>query len=240
MNLVALSSAALVGVQGRDLFLAEVVFLVLHQEADRFRGQVHVVAGVADDFGRHLGQRTVLRDLLADILHQHRQRRVGAFADLVRVTYCVTAGRGSPMTRGRRPWPRPPCEAAPRPSRTGRLAFRQGAVERVGRRHGADQDQHDQAHALLAVVRAVGEAHAGAGQDQHAADPDRRRLVALGRGIQRGVLDHQLEQSNRPRRRRSRTAATAAAHSRSPSPAPSPRPRCRRGRASAHWRCRRR
>ena len=48
------------------------------------------------------------------------------------------------------------------------VAVRHGAVQRIGRRHDADQDQHDQAHALLAVVRAVREADAGAGEDQQA------------------------------------------------------------------------
>ncbi len=46
-----------------------------------------------------------------------------------------------------------------------------GAIERVGGRHGADQDQHDEPHAFLAVIPAVKEAHAGAGQDQQAANP---------------------------------------------------------------------
>ena len=46
------------------------------------------------------------------------------------------------------------------------------AVERIGRRHRADQDQHDQPHALLTVIRAMEEADAGAGQDQQAADPE--------------------------------------------------------------------
>ena len=59
-------------------------------------------------------------------------------------------------------------------------AGRDGAVEGVGGRNGAYEDEHDEAHALLTVVRAVREAHAGAGEHQQAADPERRRLVALG------------------------------------------------------------
>ncbi len=75
-----------------------------------------------------------------------------------------------------------------RPLELRHLVVRHGAVERVGRRHRADQDQHDQAHALLAVIRAMGEADTGAGEDQQAADPERRRLVALRRLIELGRL----------------------------------------------------
>ena len=64
-----------------------------------------------------------------------------------------------------------------------------GAIERIGRRHGADQDQHDESHAFLAVVAAMKETHAGAGQDQQAANPERRRLVALRLFVQRRDLD---------------------------------------------------
>jgi hypothetical protein len=75
MNLVALSSELLVGVEVATSSLLEVVFLVLHQEADRLGGQVHVVAGVADGLGRHLASEPYFLDLVADVLHQHGQRR---------------------------------------------------------------------------------------------------------------------------------------------------------------------
>jgi hypothetical protein len=39
----------------------------------------------------------------------------------------------------------------------------------------------------------VREAHARAGQDQDAADSPRRRLLALGLGIERGVAHHELQ-----------------------------------------------
>ena len=55
-------------------------------------------------------------------------------------------------------------------------------IHGVSGRQDADQDQHDQSHALLAVVRAVPEADAGAGQHQQAANPQRRRFV-LFRGL---------------------------------------------------------
>ena len=57
-------------------------------------------------------------------------------------------------------------------------------VEGVMRGQDADQDQHDQADPLLAVVGAVGHAHSGARADQGEAGPSRRRLVPL-----RGAID---------------------------------------------------
>ena len=48
-----------------------------------------------------------------------------------------------------------------------------GPIQRVSRGHRADQDQHDEAHAFLPVIRAVREAHAGAGQYQQSPDPGR-------------------------------------------------------------------
>ena len=59
------------------------------------------------------------------------------------------------------------------------LARRHAAVERLGGRHRADKDQHDEAHAFLTVVRPVEEAHQRAGQNQDAANPQRWRLIAL-------------------------------------------------------------
>ncbi|MNO98893.1 hypothetical protein D3C76_906520 [compost metagenome] len=70
-----------------------------------------------------------------------------------------------------------------------RLIRGHGAVQRIGHRQGPDQNQHDQPHAFLTVIGAVGEGHAGAGQDQQAANPPRRRNIALGLLVQRAILD---------------------------------------------------
>ena len=67
-----------------------------------------------------------------------------------------------------------------------------GMVQRVCGGHRADQDQHDQAHALLPVIGAVEEADAGAGEHHQRANRPRRRLVVLGRFVERGVLDRLL------------------------------------------------
>ena len=67
-----------------------------------------------------------------------------------------------------------------------------GVVQRVGGGHRANEDQHDQAHALLPVIGAVEEADAGAGEHHQRADRPWRRLVILGRFVERGVLDRLL------------------------------------------------
>ena len=67
-------------------------------------------------------------------------------------------------------------------------------VQGVGRGHGADQDEHDEAHALLAVVGAMGEADASAGEDEQAADVERRRLGAFGGFVEARVFGEGLEQ----------------------------------------------
>ena len=65
-------------------------------------------------------------------------------------------------------------------------------VQRIRRRHRADQDQHDQPHALLPVVRSVKEAHARAGQHHQRANRPRRRLIAFRRFIKRRNPDQPL------------------------------------------------
>jgi hypothetical protein len=75
-----------------------------------------------------------------------------------------------------------------------------GPVERVGDGHRTDQDQHDQAHALLAIIRAVREGHPAAGEDQDAADPPRRRRTGLGLLVQLAVFHQRLESEQQQRR----------------------------------------
>ena len=65
-------------------------------------------------------------------------------------------------------------------------------VEGVGCGDGADEDKHDEAHALLAVVGAVEETDSGAGEHHQDADGPRRRLLALGRLIEGWVFDEPL------------------------------------------------
>ena len=62
-------------------------------------------------------------------------------------------------------------------------------IQSIGGGNRADQDQHDESHALLPVVGAVSKAHTGASQDQQAANPEGRRCVAFGRLEKARVLD---------------------------------------------------
>ena len=62
-----------------------------------------------------------------------------------------------------------------------------GVVERVGGGDGADEDEHDEAHALLSVVGAVAVADAAAGEDQQETDVERRRRGALGGLVEAGI-----------------------------------------------------
>jgi hypothetical protein len=59
------------------------------------------------------------------------------------------------------------------------LACRHGTVERICSGHGTNQDEHDQTHALLAIVGTVEKADQRAGDDENAADPPWRRLIAM-------------------------------------------------------------
>jgi hypothetical protein len=67
-----------------------------------------------------------------------------------------------------------------------------GVIEGVGGGHGADEDEHDEAHTLLAVVRSVEEADASAGEHQENADGEGGRGVVLGRGVELGIFDQGL------------------------------------------------
>ena len=183
--------------------------------------------------GRHVRKAAARAHLVGDTAGHGRQRRHQAVVPACGCARRLRAWRADRPARA--PW---------RTSRSERsvvlamatngviCAWRHGTVERVGHRHGADEDQHDEAHALLAVVRAVGEGHPAAGEDQQAADPPRRRGVALGLLVERGVLDQCLEdQEQQGGARQSRPAVRSAVTSRPWWPAPSPRRSCRRARA---------
>jgi hypothetical protein len=174
----------LVGDQRRNIGRRQIGGLVLHQQAQRFVGQIHVVAGIADGRGRDLRQRAVFCHLLVDLLHQDRERRVSPAVDLVvrdifghcraRIAENGVAGglllddflRGCGIGR-----------------ESGELAVGQRAVQGISRGDRADQDQHDQPHPLLPVIRAVGETDRRTGEHQKASDPPCRRPIAVRRAI---------------------------------------------------------
>ena len=161
---------------------------------DLFARDRHVVTDVGHVMGRDLGDRARLFDLARDFLDQRGERHVGALVDLALrdidrdgrtgvAHHVVACGMLLDDHRG-----------------LGRCSLellhvvrRRRVVQSVGGRHRAEQDQHDETHALLAVVRAMREADTGAGQHQQAANPQRRRRVALGLGIEVFVAHHDLE-----------------------------------------------
>jgi len=80
------------------------------------------------------------------------------------------------------------------------LARCDGMVEGVGCGNRADEDEHDEAHALLSVVGAVEEADAGAGEDEEAANPEGRRLRPFGGFVELLFLDdgfHEQQEQGR-------------------------------------------
>ena len=175
-------------VRGRNLRLAA----LLHQP-ERFAHDIHVVAEVAHAIVGHLGQFLEERHLGADVVDQfaHGQHGVGgevAGADVARDVVARIADHrigGNVMV-----------EDVGRLLRDGdevlRLLGGDGVVQRVRGGDRADQDQHDQPHALLSVVRAVRKADAGAGENQQRANPEWRRLGALREPRIVPVLEDQL------------------------------------------------
>src|SRR5208282_5602934 len=178
----------LVGVQYSYFIRRQVGLFVLHQIAQSLVGEIHVVAGIADRGGGDFCNRAVLLDLFVDVLNQHGERRIGSLVDLVvrnilhhrRARIAEDVIPGALLLDDLRGGCRVGLEL-------GDLAVGQGAVEGEGGGDRADQDQHDQAHALLSVVGAVGEADGCAGEDQKSPDPPCRRLIRLGRAVQLGL-----------------------------------------------------
>jgi hypothetical protein len=74
-------------------------------------------------------------------------------------------------------------------------------VERVGRGKQADDGEHDEPDALLPVVRPVGEADTGAGQNQNSAHPPDRWAVS-GRLVQVLVMNRLAGEKVQPTRQR--------------------------------------
>ena len=73
MNLVALSTLLLVGVEGGVFVGGECRVVVLLHQPDGFAGHVHVVADVGLLVGRNRLELLVERDFVVQILHQLAQ-----------------------------------------------------------------------------------------------------------------------------------------------------------------------
>ena len=157
---------------------------LLHQPQS-FADQVHVIAEIADLVLRDVTQLFVVHDFGADAVDQAAQRQHGVGSEFLgaHVSGDVLVWIADHGAR-RHIF----VERIGRLLRDGhelrRLLRRDGMVQGVGRGHGADEDQHDQAHALLPVVGAVRETDARAGKDQQSANPGRRRSVAFRRFVE--------------------------------------------------------
>ena len=77
---------------------------------------------------------------------------------------------------------------------------RHRGIDRVDARQDSDQDQHDEAHAFLAVVGSVREADAGTGEHEQQPDPPDRRLRPFGRFVELLLADDRLHQEQQQRR----------------------------------------
>ncbi|MNP24455.1 hypothetical protein D3C76_1172160 [compost metagenome] len=173
--------AARVGIEGDQL--------VLVHQTDRFAGQVHVVAYVGHGFGRYALERAVAFDFFADHAGQGREGR-----DQLRVGLGLGDEGGQHQARvpRQRTWVGTHQGLAGYLGHGGKLQgllTGHGLVQCVGHRQGADQNQHDQAHALLPVVGAVGKGNAGTGEDQYATYPPGGWRAAFRRLVQFLALD---------------------------------------------------
>ncbi|ESY84692.1 hypothetical protein X739_20835 [Mesorhizobium sp. LNHC220B00] len=178
--------------------------LFLVDQFQRLADQIDVVAGVADQIGRHgvdgsvrlqLGRRVV------DVALQSDGRLVAPAPGAHGILHgCLGILRIGDGDTGLHIFAQRGLHA----DRSGLVGFEivdvGRAVERIGRRHHADQDQHDQAHALLAVIGAMREADAGAGEDQQRADPPGRRGIAFRRLVERRIADEKLHRIEQDRR----------------------------------------
>ena len=116
-------------------------------------GQVHVVADVGLLLRRNGAERIVRGDFAVQFVHQLTQGQKSARLHLFGVD--VVGDHGARIGIGCAGW-HVPVENLSRLHGSGdeALHLRRACivVQRVGGGHGADKDQHDEAHALLPVV----------------------------------------------------------------------------------------
>ena len=163
--------------------------MILIDQAQGFSGQIHIVADIARGIRRYRVDRTetghVNRDLPDQIGQGHSRHRCRLrFMEKRRDGRTRVGNRGLLSAQHNRlviehrgsffRVSRKMCD----------FRGRNRVIQGIYRRHRADQDQHDQAHAFLTIIRTMSKTDAGAGQDQQQPDPERWRLIALGRFIQ--------------------------------------------------------
>src|SRR5208282_4661947 len=165
-------------------------FAALLHEPNGFADQVHVIAEVADLVVRNVLHLFVESSFVADVIDHGAQGKHGVgreilVANVLRDVFVSVADRsvwadvfsksvGGLLGNG---------------DEILRVFVCNGVIESIGGGHSSDQNEHDQAHAFLSVVRSVEKADAGAGEDEEAADIKRRRLGAFGSLVQFGIFN---------------------------------------------------
>ncbi|MNN18098.1 hypothetical protein D3C81_1313030 [compost metagenome] len=173
--------------------------LVFLDQADGFAGQVHVIAHVGHGFGRYALERAIAFDFFTDHASQG-----GECGYQLRSGLGVGDEQGQHLARVCRHWLRVTAHQRlacylGNSRELQRLFAGHGLVQRVRHRQRADQNQHDQPHAFLAIVGAVGKGHPGAGQDQHTTDPPGWRRLAFRCLVQLFALDQCAQRQQQQR-----------------------------------------
>ena len=189
---------ALVVIQRRGFIGGKTGIVVLLHQPDGFAGEVHVVADIGLILSWNRLEFLVKDHFAIHILNQAAEGKNGGRLQFLGTDIggdlgarICARGAGGILVLG---------QDLPRLLRGGdellHLHGTDSVIERVGRGDGTNENEHDQAHSFLSVIGAMVEADTGAGANQQGANGPRRRLVVLGRFIERGELDQPLCNKN--------------------------------------------
>ena len=189
-------------------------FFVFGHEAKRFAGHVHVVADVGLLIGRNALVVAISLDVAFKIANQFAQGSHGGRPQLFGAQ--IVGELGARIAAHDRVLVHVRVD-----DRDGLFGSRDEVlnivradrmIQRIRRGHRADQNQHDQSHALLPVVRSVEEADAGAGEHQQQRGWATAEVCCLWAPVERWVLDQRLRPAGTeaPRSRSPRAAKSAA------------------------------
>ncbi len=173
----------------------------LLQNAQAFGGQIHVIANVANRGRRHLRERSIGFHLLTDVAHHRGNGRHHVLAKIfgsqeLREHRARIGRRSGASARFEQRTLGHVCDG----DELGHLARWHGAIQRVSERHGADEDQHDEPHPLLPIVRAVREETPVQREHEQPANPPRRRVRVLRFLIELLALHQRLQRKEQQSR----------------------------------------
>ena len=181
----------MIGHDGRQIGFRDLELLFLVDQFQGFADQVHVVAQVRDEFSRYGIEALVGLDALQCACHQFVQTDCGLVGELLeRHRVFDGLSRILDLDARDRVFGEDLLDSSRRCPKLFHFRSVGRAVEREGRRYDPDQDQHDQAHALLPVIRSVCKADASAGEDQQGSDPERRGRIAAGGFVEHPVANN--------------------------------------------------